>query len=197
MEPAAAPAGWRLSNPRRCDRSWEGGRSRIDLRRADLARLRSVVASYSGHLQHGRAMRDWETAWDRHPWLGALFAREGWAVEERWPLRRIAQARRFQGQYWELVRRAGEGCLLFCQIGRFVEFRGPQRAAAERFWGFGGPGFRAAPMRSGSDTPPDENKQYSHRFNVEAGFTSGAGSGKIRRWHPNGVSYPARFVLIR
>ncbi|MGQ0593820.1 MAG: hypothetical protein ACT4QB_14605 [Gammaproteobacteria bacterium] len=47
----------------------------------------------------------------------------------------IAQARRFQGQYGALVRRAGEGCLVFCQVGRFVEFRGPQRATAERVLG--------------------------------------------------------------
>lgn len=112
-----------------------GQAQRIDLRHADVARLRSVVASYSGHLRHGQAMRDWETAWDRHPWLGALFAREGWAVEERWPLRRIARARRFQGQYGALVRRACERCLIFCQVGRFVEFRGPQRAAAEQALG--------------------------------------------------------------
>ena len=113
-----------------------GGQAhRIDLRRADLAGLRSVVASYSGHLRHGQAMRDWERAWQRHPWLGALFARAGWAVEERWPQPRIVQARRFQGQYGALVRRAGEGCLVFCQIGRFVEFRGPQRALATRVLG--------------------------------------------------------------
>ncbi len=113
-----------------------GGRAqRIDLRHADAARLRSVVASYSGHLGHGQAMRAWEAAWDRHPWLAALFARRGWQVAERWPRRRIAAARRFQGQYWALVRRAGENSLVFCQVGRFVEFRGPQRVTAERVLG--------------------------------------------------------------
>ena len=53
-------------------------------------------------------------------------------MEERWPERRIASARRFQDQYWLLVFRAGVRCLVFCQVGRFVEFRGPQRALAER-----------------------------------------------------------------
>ena len=46
-----------------------------------------------------------------------------------------AQARRFQAQYHALVRRAGERCLAFCQVGRFVEFRGPQRGLAERTLG--------------------------------------------------------------
>jgi hypothetical protein len=113
-----------------------GGQAlRIDLRRAGVAQLRSIVASYSGHLRHGQAMRDWETVWDRRPWLAALFARQGWAVEERWPSLRIARARRFQAQYGKLVRRAGESCLVFCRIGRYIEFRGPQRALAEQALG--------------------------------------------------------------
>ena len=45
------------------------------------------------------------------------------------------RASRFQAQYSQLVRRAGERCLVFCQVGRFVEFRGPQRALAERTLG--------------------------------------------------------------
>ena len=108
-----------------------GQAQRIDLRRADLARLRSVLASYSGHLRRGQARRNWEAAWERRPWLGALFARQGWAVAERWPQPRIEQARRFQSQYRELVRRAGEGCLVFCQVGRFVEFRDQAGARAQ------------------------------------------------------------------
>ena len=113
-----------------------GGRAqRVDLGRADVAQLHSVVASYSGHLRHGRAMRAWNGVWQRHPWLAALFERRGWAFDERWPERAIARARCFRSQYWELVRRAGEHCLVFCRVGRFIEFRGPQRALAERVLG--------------------------------------------------------------
>jgi hypothetical protein len=80
-------------------------------------------------------MRGWQGAWGRRPWLGAVFAHRGWQVEQCWPARRIARAPRFQAQYWQFVRRAGERCLVFCQVGRFVEFRGPQRALAERVLG--------------------------------------------------------------
>ena len=61
-----------------------GQAQRVDLGHADVAQLRSVVASYSGHLRHGQAMRAWDGAWQRHPWLGALFERRGWAFDERW-----------------------------------------------------------------------------------------------------------------
>jgi hypothetical protein len=47
----------------------------------------------------------------------------------------VALARRFQTQYRRLVRHAGERCLVFCQVGRFVEFRGPQRIVAQRTLG--------------------------------------------------------------
>jgi len=121
---------------RRAVRRAYGGRAhRIDLARADVGRLRSVLASYSGHLRHGQAMGDWTRVWRRRPWLGALFAHRDWRVEERWPPGRLAQARRFQAQYHALVRHAGERCLVFCQVGRFVEFRGPQRGLAERTLG--------------------------------------------------------------
>jgi len=77
----------------------------------------------------------WDGAWERHAWLGALFASRGWAFEQRWPPRPVARARRFPEQYWELVRRAGEDAPVFCKVGRFVEFRGPQRELAERALG--------------------------------------------------------------
>ena len=112
---------------------------RIDLRRQDAAgsvdRLRAAVASYSGHLRHGSAWREWAKVWDGHSWLMALFERKGWTVAERFPAQRIAGASRFRRQYWNLVRRAGEHCLVFCPIGRFIEFRGPQRPVAERVLG--------------------------------------------------------------
>jgi hypothetical protein len=118
---------------RRAARPACGGRAhRIDLRRAGVGGLQAVVASYSGHLRHGRAARAWEAAWRRRRWLGALFARRGWQVEERWGARRLARARGFHAQYRHLLRRAGPDCLVFCQVGRFVEFRGPQRLLAQR-----------------------------------------------------------------
>jgi len=116
-------------------RATGGAALRIGLQGANAAarvdRLRAAVASYSGHLRHGQAWRQWIQAWEQCVWLGALFSRRGWQVEERWPQRRIACARRFQEQYWLLVCRAGLACLVFCQVGRFVEFRGPQRRLAE------------------------------------------------------------------
>jgi hypothetical protein len=102
---------------------------------ARVERLRATLASYSGHLRHGAAFGDWDRAWRRHRWLGALFARRGWQVAARWPPRPLARAGRFSDQYWQLVRRAGPRCLVFCQVGCYVEFRGPQRCTAERVLG--------------------------------------------------------------
>jgi len=102
---------------------------------ARVERLRATLASYSGHLRHGAAFGDWDRAWRRYGWLGALFARRGWQVAARWPPRPLARAGRFSEQYWQLVRRAGPRCLVFCQVGRYVEFRGPQRRTAERVLG--------------------------------------------------------------
>jgi Mismatch repair ATPase (MutS family) len=111
-----------------------GMAQRVDLRRQDKARsverLRAVLASYSGHLQHGTAWRTWEALWIKYPWLAALFVRAGWALEDRWSQRRIARMPSFQAQYWRLARHAGHDALVFFQVGRFVEFYGPQRTAA-------------------------------------------------------------------
>ena len=115
------------------------GAQRIDLRRQDPAgsveRLRAAVVSYSGHLRQGAAWREWARVWEAYPWLGALFQHEGWVLAERFPAARIARASRFRRQYWALVRRAGERCLVFCPVGRFIEFRGPQRLAARPILG--------------------------------------------------------------
>jgi RNA-directed DNA polymerase len=115
------------------------GAQRIDLRREDPAgrveRLRAAVASYSGHLRHGAAWREWARVWETYPWLGGIFQRDGWATAERFPVARIARASSFRRQYWALVRRAGERCLVFCPVGRFMEFRGPQRLAAQQVLG--------------------------------------------------------------
>ena len=116
-----------------------GAARRIDLVRQDGAgsvdRLRSVLASYSGHLRHGAAWRVWREVWERYPWLAALFARQGWALDARWSRRRLGRVRRFQAQYWHLARHAGDDALVFFPVGRFIEFYGPQRAAAARALG--------------------------------------------------------------
>lgn len=100
-----------------------------------VERLRAVVASYSGHLRHGAAWREWAAVWEAYPWLMALFDRAGWVVAERFPPQRIVHASRFRRQYGALVRRAGDQCLVFCPVGRFIEFRGSQRPVAERVLG--------------------------------------------------------------
>jgi hypothetical protein len=43
----------------------------------------------------------------------------------------LAKAPRFQAQYALLTRRAGETLLVFCPVGRYIEFRGRQRLLAE------------------------------------------------------------------
>jgi hypothetical protein len=98
-----------------------------------VERLRATLASYSGHLRHGAAWRQWEGVWASYPWLRLLFERGGWTIADRW--RRIARARRFRDQYARLVRHARDDCLVFCHVGRFVEFYGPQRIAAEEVLG--------------------------------------------------------------
>jgi hypothetical protein len=107
----------------------------VDLRPGEGARsvqaLHASLASYSGHLRHGATACAWRRLWQEHPWLRALFEQEGWQLGERWPARRLGRAEGFRRQYRELVRRAGGGCLVFCRVGRFVEFYGPQRLLAE------------------------------------------------------------------
>ena len=96
-----------------------------------LRKLQSTVASYSGHLRHGASHRAWEGLWRARGWLDSIFVRTGWAVGLRWPMRAIG-GRRFSVQYGRLIRRAGDRTLVFCQVGRFVEFYGPQRESAAR-----------------------------------------------------------------
>jgi hypothetical protein len=113
---------------------WDGRAWHIDLRRQDAAgsgeRLQATLASYAGHLRHGATRRAWEDLWERYAWLVALFVRRSRALDARWSSRRLTRQRRFQAQYWGLVRRAGDDCLIFFQVGRFIEFYGPQRRVA-------------------------------------------------------------------
>jgi RNA-directed DNA polymerase len=113
---------------------WRGAALRLDYTRQPeaLPGLRATVASYSGHLRHGAAHRKWLALWERHGWLRAFFTHAGhdpWRVQARWPERRLG-GRRFSSQYGRLIRHAGHDALVFCQVGRFVEFYGPQRLLA-------------------------------------------------------------------
>jgi len=114
--------------------AWDGVGTRIDLRHQDRPRrvdfLQATLASYAGHLRHGAAWRAWIEIWKRYPWLQALFVRQGWLVTERWPRRAMTRAFDIRSQYWSLARQADPEALLFCQVGKFVEFYGPQRLVA-------------------------------------------------------------------
>jgi hypothetical protein len=115
--------------------AWGGVAQCVEIDRRDVrgatAHLRSVLASYGGHLRHGAAFGVWRVAW-RRDWLRLLFRREGWRAVERWPVLRPLPRRRFAQQYRRLLRHAGDDVLVFCQVGRFVEMYGPQRLAALR-----------------------------------------------------------------
>ena len=112
---------------------------RIDLRRQDrtagVERLQATLASCSGHLRHGSAWREWAALWERYPWLEVLFIRRGWTPAERWPRRHVVWARDYRTQYARMTRHAGSDCLLFCQVGKFVEFYGSQRLLAQSVLG--------------------------------------------------------------
>ncbi len=112
---------------------------RVDLRRLDETgrgrKFHSMLASYAGHLKHGAAMGAWEELWAKHRWLRALLERRAWSFVERWSARGVNRARNFRSQYWRLACHAGNDSLVFCQVGRFVEFYGPQRLLAARALG--------------------------------------------------------------
>ena len=105
------------------------------VRLRSVGQLHSVLASYSGHLRHGAAFADWLRVWAQHAWLPLLFTRHRWRVGERWRDRTFCRAGSFRRQYAALLRSAGWKCLMFCFVGRFVEFYGPQRLIAERVLG--------------------------------------------------------------
>lgn len=113
---------------------WGGRARRIDLQRQDaagsVARLQATLASYAGHLRHGATRRAWQTLWQRHAWLAALFTPHGWRLVVRWSPRRLSRLHRFQAQYWALARQAGDDTLVFFPCGRFIEFYGLQRQRA-------------------------------------------------------------------
>jgi len=115
---------------------WGGAASALNLRRdrAALLQLRASLASYSGHLRHGAAWGTWLKLLQRHAWLARVFASSAlapWRVRLRWPEANVGGVR-FSTQYARLIRHAGERALVFCQVGRFIEFYGPQRLIATR-----------------------------------------------------------------
>jgi hypothetical protein len=154
-----------------------------------LVGLRRSLASSSGHLRHGSVGRAWKAIWTRHPWLAALFARDGWALVPRWPTRPGATAERFRAQYWALVGRAGERALVFFSVGRYVEFYGPQRLLAERALGLRRISLPRAGYGFSVGFPRRRICQYARRA-TEAGLAVvlvGAGAGVVpggprRRW---------------
>jgi hypothetical protein len=117
-----------------------GGLARhVDLRRLDESdngrQFYSMLASYGGHLKHGAAFKTWEEVWAKRPWLRALLERRGWSFAERWSRRALARERSFPSQYWRLARAGGNDSLVYFQVGRFIEFYGPQRLLAVRLLG--------------------------------------------------------------
>lgn len=86
-------------------------------------------------MKHGAALKAWEEIWKRRRWLAALLERRKWSFDERWSSRRLLRARNFHSRYWRLTCSAGEHSLVFFQVGRFIEFYGPQRLLATRLLG--------------------------------------------------------------
>jgi len=58
--------------------------------------------------------------------------RRAWSFTVRWSPRGLLRARSFHAQYSRLARHADDHTLLFFQVGRFIEFYGPQRLLASR-----------------------------------------------------------------
>ena len=122
-----------------------------------LPRLRATLASYSGYLRHGAAYQKWMTLWERHGCVRAFFraaAKGPVGVQTRWPERRLGGPR-FASQYRRLIRHAGRDALVFCQVGRSVEFYGPQRLLAGRALQLVRVGhkFDAHPLAPSTDAP--------------------------------------------
>ena len=92
----------------------------------DFHALRGSLASYAGHLQHGAAGHAWQRLWSDHAWLAACFRRQGpWGFVLRWPVAPVMVLLSFGARYRRLVATLGGRALVFCRVGRYVEFRGP------------------------------------------------------------------------
>jgi len=103
--------------------------------RDSVERLRQSLASYAGHLWHGATWGAWSGVWLYYRWLGLLFRQDGWTFSARWADCKHHDALCLRDRYAHVLRGAGEDCLTFCRVGRYVEFYGPQRLMAERVLG--------------------------------------------------------------
>ncbi|OKY74308.1 MAG: hypothetical protein BM485_14395 [Desulfobulbaceae bacterium DB1] len=104
----------------------------LHLRRETIVELRQVLASYLGHFSHASAFRLIRSLWARHPWLADLFAID--QLGRLHPRYEPLAPRTLAEQYaWALHRCAG--CLLFFQVGRFIEFFGEQAERAVALFG--------------------------------------------------------------
>ena len=137
LRPAFSGLGVRVALPR--DRaSGVAARPAPTRRRWNEASLQQLLASYSGHLRHGGSWRAWQRTMEGHGWLDFVLCVDGWGVARRWkPQAQDPEAARlrFGDAYRRCVRPAGEQCLVFWPVGRFVEFYAGQRLLAERVLG--------------------------------------------------------------
>jgi retron-type reverse transcriptase len=128
-----------------------------------VERLQTSLASYTGHLRHGATWRAWSSLWGAHPWLAGLFTREGWKLEMRWRARRTARFTSLQGQYASLLQHAKDDSLLFLQVGRFIEFYGPQRRLASEVLGLRRSKLRRASYAFTAGFPTHLGAEYLRR----------------------------------
>jgi len=120
---------------------WNGLVRRVDVVPASssypgrgLDDLCVALASYCGHLRQGSSSTAWGALRREHQWLDDVFAEvagDRWHLRLRWPAR-ILRDTRFARQYTRAIESAGARALVFCQVGRFIEFYGPQRLLAAR-----------------------------------------------------------------
>jgi hypothetical protein len=139
----------------------------IDLRRqgddGSVGGLRTSLASYGGHLRHGAAWQEWYRTWASFSWLSAVLVPSGWHLRRRWSDRALAQAATLRAQHARLVRHAGERTLVFCQVGRFIEFHGSQRAPAERVLGLRRARLHRGAFLFGAGFPVQLSPRYLRR----------------------------------
>jgi hypothetical protein len=137
LRPAFSGLGVRVALPR-ASASPAPGRPAPARRRWNDTTLQQVLASYSGHLRHGGSFGAWQGLLIRHDWLAGVFAVDGWQVGRRWqPAGPVEweDGLGFGDAYRRAIAGAGDQCLVFWPMGRFIEFYGPQRLLAERVLG--------------------------------------------------------------
>ena len=73
--------------------------------------------------QHGGAWGDWTRLWADHPMAQAAAAARRVGLSQR-AGHSGTPVRRFRDRYAQVLRSAGEDCLVFFPVGRFTEFYG-------------------------------------------------------------------------